>query len=74
MNRLLLVVLCSSATLAMAAPVAQKLPWYMQETAMSSNGRLTFLDKPWWRRAKALAEGKSFSLDLNQDGKPGHAD
>ena len=37
---------------------------------MSSNGRLTFLDKPWWPRAKALADGQSFSLDLNQDGKP----
>jgi hypothetical protein len=69
-NRLLLVVLCSSAIAAMAAPNAQKLPWYMQETAMTSSGRLTFLDKPWWRRAKALAEGKSFSLDLNKDGKP----
>ena len=70
MNRLLLVVLCSSAIVVTAAPHAEKLPWYMQETAMTSNGRLTFLDKPWWRRAKALAEGKSFSLDLNKDGKP----
>jgi hypothetical protein len=69
-NRLLLVVLCSSAIVVTAAPNAEKLPWYMQETAMTSNGRLTFLDKPWWRRAKALAEGKGFSLDLNKDGKP----
>jgi hypothetical protein len=69
-NRLLLVVLCSSAIVATAAPDAGKLPWYIQETAMTSSGRLTFLDKPWWRRAKTLAEGKSFSLDLNKDGTP----
>jgi hypothetical protein len=67
---LLLVVLCGAATVAVAAPTTQRLPWYMQETAMSPNGRLTFLDKPWWPRAKALGEGQSFSLDLNQDGKP----
>lgn len=46
------------------------LPWYMQETAMSARGRLTFLDKMWWPRAKALPEGGSFNLDLNQDGRP----
>ncbi len=49
---------------------AQSLPWYMQETAMSADGRLTFLNKPWWPRAKALAEGQSFTLDLNKDGRP----
>lgn len=49
---------------------AQSLPWYMQETAMSADGRLTFLNKPWWPRAKALGEGQSFSLDLNKDGRP----
>jgi len=37
---------------------------------MSADGRLTFLDKPWWQRAKALEDGQSFSLDLNSDGKP----
>ena len=37
---------------------------------MSPNGRLTFLEKPWWLRAKALANGQSFSLDLNHDGRP----
>lgn len=42
---------------------AQKLPWYMQETAMTADGRLTFLEKPWWPKAKALAEGGSFTLD-----------
>ncbi len=49
---------------------AAPLPWYMQETAMSPDGRLTFLEKPWWPRAKALAEGQSFTLDLNRDGRP----
>lgn len=42
----------------------------MQETAMSRNGRLTFLHKSWWARAQKLAEGKSFQLDLNHDGRP----
>lgn len=49
---------------------AADLPWFMKETAMSSQGRLTFLDKPWWSRAKALTEGGSFTLDLNGDGRP----
>lgn len=48
----------------------QKLPWYMQATAMTPDGRLTFLDQPWWPRAKALSEGGSFTLDLNHDGRP----
>lgn len=46
------------------------LPWYMQETAMSRDGRLTFLKKSWWPRAKRLHEGESFTLDLNHDGRP----
>lgn len=37
---------------------------------MSPSGRLTFLEKPWWPRAKGLADGQSFPLDLNHDGKP----
>lgn len=45
------------------------LPWYMRETAMTRDGRLTFLDKAWWPRAKRLAEGGSFILDLNHDGR-----
>jgi len=39
------------------------LPWYMQETVMTPESRLTFLAKPWWPRAQALAEGASFSPD-----------
>lgn len=49
---------------------ANKLPWYMQATAMTPAGRLTFLEQPWWPRAKALTEGESFTLDLNHDGRP----
>lgn len=49
---------------------AADLPWYMQETAMSPDGRLTFLEKRWWPKAKALPEGGSFTLDLNKDGRP----
>ena len=56
----------ATAILAAGAP----LPWYMQETAMTADGRLTFLEKPWWPRAQALAEGQSFTLDLNRDGRP----
>src|SRR5690348_5694818 len=52
------------------AAAAQQLPWYMQETAMTADGRLTFLEKPWWKRAQALKEGESFTLDLNGDGRP----
>jgi hypothetical protein len=53
-----------------AAAAAQQLPWYMQETSMTADGRLTFLQKPWWPRAQALKEGESFTLDLNHDGRP----
>ena len=57
-------------TSAIAAPPKAQLPWYMRETAMTTDGRLTFLNKPWWPRAKALAEGQNFTLDLNHDGCP----
>jgi hypothetical protein len=66
MKRLGLLFVICSLQIVSAAP----LPWYMQETAMTSDGRLTFLAKPWWPRAKALAEGGSFTLDLNRDGRP----
>jgi hypothetical protein len=69
-NRLLFIALFSVAIASATPEKRAKLPWYMQETAMSPNGRLTFLEKPWWPRAKALADGQSFSLDLNHDGRP----
>jgi hypothetical protein len=55
---------------AFAAQTQAPLPWYMLETAMTPDGRLTFLQKPWWPKAQALAEGQSFTLDLNHDGRP----
>jgi hypothetical protein len=67
-TKLLLLVLIMVPSLAAQPPV--RLPWYMRETAMTPEGRLTFLNKPWWPRAKALAEGQSFTLDLNHDGRP----
>lgn len=47
-----------------AALLPAQQPWYMQETAMTADGRLTFLQKPWWPRARTLAEGQSFRLDI----------
>lgn len=70
MNYRLLLIALFSVTFASAQRNKAAYPWYMQETAMSPDGRLTFLDKPWWPRAKALAEGEKFSLDLNHDGRP----
>jgi hypothetical protein len=63
-------IILSIALIGAAVARAQKLPWYMQETAMTEEGRLTFLDKPWWPKAKALKEGESFTMDLNHDGRP----
>ncbi|HEY3841429.1 MAG TPA: hypothetical protein VGL72_32885 [Bryobacteraceae bacterium] len=48
--------------LTLATLKAADLPWYMQETAMTGDGRLTFLRKTWWPRAQSLAEGDSFSV------------
>ena len=62
--------LCVAVLSSIGVMMAADLPWYMQETAMSADGRLTFLNKPWWPRAKALPEGGSFTLDLNHDGRP----
>ncbi len=50
--------------LGVASLCAADLPWNMKETAMTADGRLTFLEKPWWPRAKALKEGESFKLDI----------
>lgn len=62
----LIAIVCGSA----AALFGQSLPWYMQETVMTPDARLTFLKKPWWPKAQALPEGGSFTLDLNKDGRP----
>ncbi len=68
MSRLCLIVLMATPTVAAQPP--EQLPWFMRETAMTPDGRLTFLNKPWWPRAEKLAEGQSFKLDLNHDGRP----
>jgi hypothetical protein len=68
MSRLCLIILI--AIPAIAAQPPEQLPWFMRETAMTPDSRLTFLNKPWWPRAKKLAEGQSFTLDLNHDGRP----
>jgi len=59
------------ATLLQAmAAAAEPVAWNMRETAMSEDGRLTWFAKPWWKKAQALKEGQSFTLDLNRDGLP----
>ena len=65
-----IIVFLSLAAMAYGANKPERLTWYMQETAMTDDGRLTFLQKPWWPRAQALKEGDSFTLDLNGDGRP----
>ena len=57
------------ALLMVGAGLADELPWYMRETGMTPEGRLTFLEKGWWPCARQLAEGQSFTLDLNGDGR-----
>ncbi len=63
-------VLAISSLVSAFGRVSAALPWNMQETAMTDEGRLTFLNRPWWPRASSLAEGESFTLDLNKDGRP----
>ncbi|MDR3724635.1 MAG: hypothetical protein P4K83_09135 [Terracidiphilus sp.] len=76
-NFLCLIALALSASLpaaphrpAQSQPLKSKVAWYMNETAMTEDGRLTFLEKTWWPRAQKLREGESFTLDLNHDGQP----
>lgn len=59
-----------STALMAAARAAEPTVWNMRETAMTEDGRLSFLNKPWWKKAKSLKEGQSFTLDLNKDGHP----
>jgi hypothetical protein len=62
-----LAVLAGGAVLLGAQSSSQ---WFVQETSMTADGKLTFREKPWWPRAAKLAEGESFTLDLNRDGRP----
>jgi len=59
-----------AALLQTAALAAEPLAWNMRETALSDEGRLTWFNKPWWKKAQALKEGQSFKLDLNHDKRP----
>lgn len=59
-----------AAAFVTAVRAAEPMAWNMRETAMSDDGRLTFLAKSWWKKAQALKEGQSFTLDLNKDGRP----
>jgi hypothetical protein len=61
---------CATDSLKQQGSLNADLSWNMRETAPDAVGRLTFLAKPWWPRARDLAEGQSFTLDLNGDGKP----
>ncbi len=64
-------VFCSALLYASEAKKqSSHLSWYMKATAMTNDGRLTFLDQPWWPQAQQLAEGQRLSLDLNHDGRP----
>jgi len=38
-------------------------PWYMQQTALTRDGRLDLKSKPWWPKAAALKLGEQFSID-----------
>jgi hypothetical protein len=69
MTRALICILLLRATAGFAAGDSKD-SWYMRETAMTEDGRLTFLNRPWCERAKALGDGESFTLDLNGDGRP----
>jgi hypothetical protein len=69
MTRALICILLLRATAGFAAGDSKD-SWYMRETAMTEDGRLTFLNRPWWPRAQALREGGNFTLDLNGDGRP----
>ena len=51
------------------APAQAAQLWWQRETAMTPLGRLTFLDKAWWPRARSLKDGEQFTLDLNGDGR-----
>ena len=43
--------------LMVGAGLADELPWYMRETAMTPEGRLTFLEKGWWPLAPSWVAG-----------------
>lgn len=44
-------------------------PWWMQQTALTKEGKLTIADRPWFERAKKLKVGESFIIDAEGEAK-----
>ena len=40
-------------------------PWWMQETAMTKQGKLDLRSKPWWKQAIELKIGQSFIVEAS---------
>jgi len=38
-------------------------PWWMQQTALTTQGAMTLKDEPWWPKAQALKVGESFVVE-----------
>ena len=55
----------------LAAGQGNQGPWWMQQTAITKNGKLDLKAKPWWPRASRLKLGESFVVDAQGDAK-GH--
>ncbi len=47
----------------MTAGQGAKGSWWMQQTALTKDGKLLLRDKPWWSRATKLKVGEKFVID-----------
>ncbi len=47
----------------LAAGEDMKGPWWMQQTALTKDGKLDLKSKPWWPRAAKLKAGEEFVVD-----------
>ena len=45
-------------------------PWWMQQTAMTEQGKIDLSSKPWWKQAKELQVGESFTIEASGPAKP----
>ncbi|MCK4826956.1 hypothetical protein KA005_65085, partial [bacterium] len=50
---------------ALKCGLGQHGPWWMQETAMTRQGKLDLRSKPWWKQAIELKIGQSFIIDAS---------